>query len=124
MTTFLLVLAGGAIGAPLRYLTDRVIERSHDQVFPWGTLTVNVAGSLVLGAMYGLATADLLPAWVATLVGIGFCGALTTFSTFSYETLRLLEEGSPLEAALNVVVSLVAGMAAATAGYYAMTVIF
>lgn len=54
MTLILLVLAGGAVGAPLRYVTDRLVQRRRDQVFPWGTLTVNVVGSLVLGVVLGL----------------------------------------------------------------------
>lgn len=121
MSALLAVLLGGAVGAPARYVTDRVVQSRHDQVFPWGTLTVNVAGSLVLGVLLGLSAVHVLPPWAYALVGTGFCGALTTFSTFSFETLRLLEEGSPLEAAGNVVVSLVAGMAAASAGYYVVS---
>ncbi|HEX6446984.1 MAG TPA: fluoride efflux transporter CrcB [Streptosporangiales bacterium] len=121
MSALLAVLLGGAVGAPLRYVTDRVVQSRHDQVFPWGTLTVNVTGSLVLGVMLGLSAAHVLPAWAFALAGTGFCGALTTFSTFSFETLRLLEEGSPLEAAGNVVVSLAAGLAAATAGFYVVS---
>jgi CrcB protein len=115
--TVLLVLVGGAIGAPLRYLTDLFVQSRHDSVFPWGTFAVNVVGSLVLGATAGaVATADG-PAWVLTLVGTGFCGALTTFSTFGFETVRLVEDGSVLEAALNVGASLVVGMAACVAGW-------
>jgi CrcB protein len=115
--TLLLVLVGGAVGAPLRYLTDLFVQSRHDSVFPWGTFAVNVFGSLVLGATAGaVATADG-PAWVLTLVGTGFCGALTTFSTFGFETVRLVEDGSLLEAALNVSASLVAGMAACVAGW-------
>lgn len=122
MSALLAVVLGGAVGAPLRYVTDRVVQSRHDQVFPWGTLTVNVAGSLVLGVLLGLSAVHVLPSWAFALAGTGFCGALTTFSTFSFETLRLLEEGSPLEAAANVVVvSLVAGMAAASAGYYVVS---
>ncbi|MQA77373.1 MAG: fluoride efflux transporter CrcB [Streptosporangiales bacterium] len=120
MTAVLLVVVGGAIGAPLRYVTDRLVQQRHDQLFPWGTLTVNAVGSLILGVVAGLSSAGVVPAWVAVLVGTGFCGALTTFSTFSYETLRLLEEGAPLEAALNVAASLVIGLGAATAGYAAV----
>lgn len=121
MTTVLLVLAGGAVGAPLRYVTDRLVQRRHGQGFPWGTLIVNVAGSLVLGVLLALAAAGLLPGWVTTLVGVGFCGALTTFSTFSLDTLRLVENGAPLGAVLNVAANLAAGLAAATVGYYAVT---
>lgn len=121
--TILLVALGGAVGAPLRYLTDRLVQSRHDQVFPWGTLTVNVVGSLVLGVIVALSADGVLPASVALLVGTGFCGALTTFSTFSFETLRLLEEGSPLPALLNVAVSLVAGVGAAALGYYLTTAV-
>ena len=110
--SFLFVALGAAIGAPLRYLTDRAIQSRHDSVFPWGTLTVNVAGSLLLGFVTGL-PAD---PGVAALVGTGFCGALTTYSTFSYETLRLLQDGARFYAVINVVASVVAGLGAAYAG--------
>ena len=108
---WLLVLAGAAVGAPLRYLTDRAVQRRHDSVFPWGTFTVNVAGSFVLGLLTGVSSAHT---WL--LLGTGLCGALTTYSTFSYETLRLTEAGSGLYAAVNVVASVVAGLAAAFTG--------
>jgi CrcB protein len=115
--TVLFVLVGGAIGAPLRYLTDLFVQSRHDSVFPWGTFAVNVVGSLVLGATAGAVTAADGPAWVLTLVGTGFCGALTTFSAFGFETFRLIEDGSLREAALNVSASLVVGMAACVAGW-------
>jgi CrcB protein len=115
--TVLLVLVGGALGAPLRYLTDLFVQSRHDSVFPWGTFAVNVVGSLLLGTTAGaVATADG-PAWVLTLVGTGFCGALTTFSTFGFETVRLVEDGSLLEAALNVGASVAVGLTACVAGW-------
>jgi CrcB protein len=86
--TVLLVLLGGAVGAPVRYLTDVSVQRLHGTVFPWGTWTVNVVGSFVLGVV-----AAAGPDWLVTLAGTGFCGALTTFSTFGFETVRLVEEG-------------------------------
>jgi CrcB protein len=110
--TVLLVAIGAAIGAPLRYLTDRLVQARHDSVFPWGTLIVNVVGSLVLGVVVGL-PADHA---VLALAGTGFCGALTTYSTFSYETLRLTQEGARFYALANIVMSVVAGLAAAYAG--------
>lgn len=110
--TVLLVALGAAVGAPLRYLTDRAIQARHDSVFPWGTLTVNVVGSLLLGFLTGLPAA---PA-VTALVGTGFCGALTTYSTFSYETLRLAQDGARFYAAANIVASIVAGLGAAYCG--------
>ncbi|CAL9461277.1 fluoride efflux transporter CrcB [Streptomyces sp. enrichment culture] len=110
--TWLLVLVGGALGAPLRYLTDRAVQARHDSVFPWGTLTVNVLGSLVLGVLAGAAVAS--PAYA--LLGTGLCGALTTYSTFSYETLRLTRTGSARYAAANAVVTVAASLGAVAAG--------
>jgi fluoride exporter len=100
--TVLLVALGAAIGAPLRYLTGRLIPG------PRATLIVNVAGSLVLGFVIGLP----LGAELTALVGTGFCGALTTYSTFAYETLQLPRR----QAVANVLVSLVAGLGAAYLG--------
>jgi CrcB protein len=112
----LLVVAGGALGAPLRYVTDLVVQSVHDTVFPWGTFTVNVVGSLVLGAVTG-AVASGAPSWLIALLGTGLCGALTTFSTFGFETVRLVEDGALLEAALNSVVSLLIGLVACMGGF-------
>lgn len=117
MTT-LLVFVGAVVGAPLRYLTDRTMQSRHDSVFPWGTLTVNVLGSLILGGLAGAGVATSSP--VMALIGIGFCGALTTFSTFSYETVRLAEQNAYFYAVMNVVVSVVAAIGAAALGYTTM----
>ncbi|MEV5149645.1 fluoride efflux transporter CrcB [Streptomyces sp. NPDC052727] len=113
---WLLVIAGALVGAPLRYLTDRAVQARHDSVFPWGTFVVNVVGCLVLGLLAGAVAAGAAGPRVQLLVGTGLCGALTTYSTFSYETLRLTEAGSGLYAALNVVASVAAGLAAAFTG--------
>ncbi|MFI6938764.1 fluoride efflux transporter CrcB [Streptomyces sp. NPDC050418] len=113
---WLLVIAGAMVGAPLRYLTDRTVQSKHDTVFPWGTFTVNVAGCLILGLLTGAVTAGAVSSQVQLLVGTGLCGALTTYSTFSYETLRLAEDGARFFAAVNVVASVVAGLGAAFAG--------
>jgi fluoride exporter len=109
--TVLLIAAGAAVGAPLRYLIDRFVQRRTGGGFPWGTLTVNVTGSLVLGFVSEAAGTRL-----SLLFGVGFCGAYTTYSTFGYETVRLAEDGAELQAFLNVIVSLAAGLAAAAAG--------
>lgn len=111
MTALLLVMAGAAVGAPARFLTDRAIQGGHDSVFPWGTFAVNIVGCFVLGLVTGRVDPQ-----VQLLVGAGFCGALTTYSTFSYETLRLAEEGSLRYALLNVVGSVVCGVLAAVSG--------
>jgi CrcB protein len=113
--TVLLVFLGGTIGAPARYLIDRYVQRRHESVFPWGTLTVNVIGCLILGVLTG--AMGSLPASTVAFAGTGVCGALTTFSTFGFETTRLLEEGSLLEAGLNALAGLGLGLLAAAGGY-------
>ncbi len=110
----LAVAVGAAIGAPARYFTDRFVQSRTESVFPWGTLTVNAAGSLALGALVGSGAS----ATIVALLGTGFCGALTTYSTLGYETHRLIRERSTLLAALNVLGSLVVGLAAASLGYW------
>jgi CrcB protein len=119
-----LVLVGGALGAPLRYLTDLLVQARHDSVFPWGTLTVNVTGSLILGGLAAAVANAGAPTWLMTLAGTGFCGALTTFSTFGFETVRLVEDGSWIEALVNVTVSPAAGLAAVVAGWALVSVIW
>jgi fluoride exporter len=115
--TVLLVLAGGMIGAPARYLVDRAVQARRDSVFPYGTLAVNVAGSALLGVLLGAQRHLGLSASVVLLLGTGFCGGLTTFSTFGYETLRLLEDGAVGEAGLNVLGSLAGCVLAAWLGF-------
>ena len=110
--TLLLVAVGAAVGAPLRYLTDRAIQARYGSAFPWGTFAVNVAGSLLLGLLVGLPVAP----WLASLLGTGFCGALTTYSTFSYEVLRLGRAGERSAAAAYAIGSVLAGIGAAWAG--------
>jgi fluoride exporter len=111
--TAVLVFLGAAVGAPLRYLTDRLVQSRHDSLFPWGTFTVNLVGCLVLGALTGAAVSGP----VLAVAGTGFCGALTTYSTFSYETFRLAERKAYFYATMNVVVSVVAGLGAALLAY-------
>ena len=112
---YLLVALGAAVGAPLRYLTDRFIQSRHETLFPWGTFTVNVVGSLILGGVAGAALGGTDPLYL--LIGTGFCGALTTYSTFAYEAWRLAERRARLLALANVVGSIVVGVGAATIGY-------
>jgi CrcB protein len=113
---FLVVAAGGMVGAPARYLLDQLVTRRAASGLPWGTLAINLSGSLLLGILTGLTLAGHLPPAGKALLGTGFCGAYTTYSTFSLETVRLLENGRFRGAAGNVLVSVVAGLAAAAAG--------
>jgi CrcB protein len=114
--TLLGVAAASAVGAPARYLLDRFVAARNRGRFPWGTFAINISGSLLLGLLVGLSLHHgLSKAWLAVL-GTGFCGAYTTFSTFSVETVRLVEEGALSAAALNIGVSLAVGLPAAAAG--------
>ncbi|NGM12488.1 fluoride efflux transporter CrcB [Verrucosispora sioxanthis] len=114
--TVILVALGAAVGAPLRYLVDRAVQARHGSAFPWGTLVVNVIGSLLLGVLIGGAAVGAVPGSLVALLGVGLCGALTTYSTFGYETVRLFEDGARLPALLNAIVSVVAALGAAFVG--------
>lgn len=116
MILMLAVSAAAAVGAPARYLLDKALTSRRGSVLPIGTMTVNVSGALLLGLLTGLAAHHGLPKDAVTVAGTGFCGAYTTFSTFSYETMRLVEDGSLAEAGANVAVSLLTGLLAAAAG--------
>lgn len=110
--TGLLVVLGAAVGAPARHLVDRLLRVRYGTTLPWGTLAVNVAGSLLLGFTVGAAAS---PA-VATVLGIGFCGALTTYSTFAAEAVDLLERHRWAAAVMVALGSVVACLAAAALG--------
>lgn len=116
MILALLVAVGASVGAVSRYLIDQAVTRAGATSFPAGTWVVNISGSFILGLLTGLASHHGLSADVVTVVGTGVCGGYTTFSTFSFETIRLTEDGSGLVAVGNVVGSVVAGLAAAALG--------
>jgi CrcB protein len=109
-------LVAAAVGAPLRFLVERAVQSRTRSVLPWGTIVVNLTGCLALGAVTGLGLAHGLGATTRLVVGTGGLGAYTTFSTFSYETVRLVDEGATDEALRNVALSLVGGFLAAAAG--------
>ena len=105
-----------AVGAPLRYLVDSYVGERAQGVFPWGTFVVNVSGSLLLGVLTGLALYHAFPQTSKVILGTGFLGSYTTFSTFSFETVRLVEEGAMGQALRNAVGTLVVGAGAAALG--------
>jgi CrcB protein len=109
-------LVAAGIGAPARYLLDGWVQDHASGAFPWGTFTVNVTGCLILGALTGLGLYHGLGSTTRTVIGTGGLGAYTTFSTFTFETVRLAEEGALDEALRNAVASFVVGLAAASAG--------
>ena len=109
MTTALLVAAAGAAGVLARYGLSALA--SGDGVL-WTTLAINVAGSFLLGLFAGLPLSEP----VMAAVGIGFCGALTTYSTFGYETVRLAQDGARCYAAVNATASVLAGLGAGYCG--------
>ena len=120
MTQTLAIAAGGAIGALLRYWTSTGVHAWLGRGFPYGTLFVNVLGSLLMGFLF-VWLIDRMPAGPAlrAFLLIGVLGAFTTFSTFSMETLNLMESGHFGKALLNVAASVVVCVAAAGAGVLA-----
>jgi CrcB protein len=115
--TVLLVLLGGGLGAPARYLTDRWVQSRHRLRFPLGTLLVNLIGCLLLGIIAGGLAHRHWPAHVEALLGTGFCGGLTTFSTFSVEAVELLQGRFALRSLAYLLISCGLGLALAALGY-------
>jgi CrcB protein len=115
--TPLLVVLGAMAGAPLRLFAERLAASSRGAGSVVGTAVVNVAGSAVLGLLLGLAD---VPAWVLALVGTGFCGTLTTFSTLGADVVRLGEQRRPGAAVAYLAATLVLGLGAAAAAYGAV----
>ena len=110
------LLAAGAVGAPSRYLLDRFIQHRMGRQWPLGTLTVNVVGSFLLGLISGLALYRSFPSDLKVVLGTGFCGAFTTFSTFTFETTRLAEEGAWRQAGEYLLLTMGVGIGAAAVG--------
>ena len=116
MKEMLWVGLGGFIGANTRYLLGGWIAARLGTTFPYGTFVINITGSFILGLIMGTLEGHVLSPAVRLAMAIGFVGAYTTFSTFTYETIRLIEGGSLLLATANAFGSLVIGLLAAIAG--------
>ncbi|WP_017586408.1 fluoride efflux transporter CrcB [Nocardiopsis ganjiahuensis] len=116
----LLVALGAAVGAPVRFLVDLELKHRLGAAFPWATLLVNTVGSLILGALMAL---PLSPGATA-LLGTGLCGALTTYSTFAYETVQLTRAGSRGRALLYVLANLCLGLGSAWLGLTVTALLF
>ena len=116
MALWVAVGLAGAIGAVGRYLIDAAVQDRTAPAFPFGTLTVNVVGSVILGVVAGVALHHAGAATTRAIVGTGFCGGLTTWSTASWETVRLAEEGSTKAAVTFTLVNLAASLTAGGVG--------
>jgi CrcB protein len=118
MTRFLWICLGGAFGTGARYLVSGWALDWLGPKFPYGTLIVNVAGSFLIAAiMQASLASDLIPPELRVVLTVGFLGGFTTYSSFSYETMRLLQDGAWLMAAANVAVTLAACLAACFLGF-------
>lgn len=107
---------GGIAGAFARYFLGRWVASKSHSTFPLGTFLINITGSFLLGLLYALHTGETIPSWAWLVFGTGFCGAYTTFSTFGYETVQLLEQKRWGLAAAYVGGSVITGLLLAWAG--------
>ncbi|MFY9560917.1 MAG: fluoride efflux transporter CrcB [Terriglobales bacterium] len=114
---YLWIAVGAVVGASVRYFLSGLIARNFSATFPYGTLLINVTGSLVLGFFLAFSTERVLldPRW-RLLVAIGFCGSYTTFSSYAFESFALMEQGQWLMMGANILASNVLCLAAVLAG--------
>lgn len=101
------VIIGSSIGGAARYLSQEFIQKNFPFYIPLGTLSVNVIGSFIIGIIYALAERSRISAEVRILIATGFCGGFTTFSSFAFENVKLLQDGEVLNTILYVVLSIV-----------------
>lgn len=110
------VALAGSAGAVARFVLDGMIRSRRATEFPWGTMVINVTGSLLLGFVVGLVLFRGAPSEVQTIIGVGFCGGYTTFSTASVETIRLIQRRRYLAGVTNALATLVVTVAAGAVG--------
>jgi CrcB protein len=116
LSNYLWIALGAIIGAPARYFISITIARNFSTAFPYGTLLINITGSLILGFFLVFSAERLLdPRW-RFLVAIGFCGSYTTFSSYAFESFALMEQGQWLMTGINIVASNILCLAAVFAG--------
>ena len=120
---YLLIALGGAFGASFRFYISQLILNWLGKGFPFATLAVNISGSLIMGALYGLIEQGVIEVSVyRTLIGIGFLGAFTTFSTFSLDTLLLIQQGDIFKATINILLNVGFCIIAAALGMYIVSI--
>ncbi len=120
---FLAVALGGVVGAVSRWVLSSFIQSRTGPFFPWGTLVVNLLGSLLLGFVASAAMLGYFPRWWRLFLATGLAGSLTTFSTFAYETITLLADYSPWAAAANIAANLTLGLLGVYAGTVAARIL-
>ena len=124
ITLYAFVAIGGACGASLRFYFSQLILNWLGKGFPFATLAVNISGSLIMGTLYGLIEQGVIEVSIyRTLIGIGFLGAFTTFSTFSLDTLLLVQQGDLIKAMINVLLNVSLCIFAAGIGIYLVTIL-
>lgn len=118
LKTLMFIGAGGFVGSIARYLLSQIIQQNATSSFPWGTLVVNVVGSLLIGLFYGLSERGAIGSSEARLfLTVGLCGGFTTFSTFSNENLALLRDGQFSFFAMYAFASVALGLVAVLGGF-------
>ncbi|MEJ1113171.1 fluoride efflux transporter CrcB [Paenarthrobacter sp. CCNWLY172] len=117
MTVILLALAGG-LGAAVRFVVDGLVRARLKTAFPWGTVIINISGSLLLGFLAGLVMRGQAPESLMLILGTGFLGGYTTFSTASLETIRLVQSGRTALAVINGLGTMAVSVVAAAAGVW------
>lgn len=123
MKHILLIAAGGSLGAVVRYGLSTFVYHVTSEVFPWGTLVINVTGSFLIGMFIELFDTAIIPAEWRSFMTIGFLGAYTTFSTYTLETVNLLRDGELRLATANIVASNFAGILFVVLGIYSSRLI-
>ncbi len=118
MKNIIAIALGGSLGAVSRYLLSKYVSGYFGAIFPWGTLAVNLIGSLLIGFLFGLAEKTIIPASIRTFVMIGFIGAFTTFSTYVLESVNLFRDGEIKLGLLNIGISNILGIGCIILGFY------
>jgi fluoride exporter len=119
------VAAGSSIGGVARYLSQQFVQKYFPSSFPWGTLSVNVIGCFLIGIIYALAEkGEVMSPEMRILLATGFCGGFTTFSSFAYENIKLIQDGEYFYTLLYIVASVIVGILAVYLGALLTKLIF